>query len=87
MATVLKDLLTNLKTYLNNNGIQYPNSAQTSSLEDPETIAMFLRLRVKPIIGNISALEQLIPKEYLTQLNQEQKTKCHRFLTAMCDLV
>jgi len=78
-------LITNLTEYLDQQGLD--TKELRTHLSDRDTTAMVLRLRVKPVIEDQNALEQLIPADALDSLKPDAKVRCHRFLKALCELV
>lgn len=84
-TTVFKQLLTNFTKYLDSIGLDTQDLQL--AMNNLETCAMFLRMKIKPIVGNEQALAALIPAEVAANFTDEQKTKCNRFLNALCELV
>lgn len=83
--SVFKQLLCNFTKYLDSIGID--TQELQVAMNNLETCAMFLRLKIKPIVDDERALTALIPSEIAENFSDEQKNKCNRFLSALCELV
>lgn len=84
-------LLTNLKTYLQNEGIEVP---QEFSSVDPDTAIIMLRMHIDPKQkggeGAIKKALQIFEERHPTliaKITSDQREKIERFVTAMLELV